>query len=99
MRRTPQRTCIGCRTARGKKELVRVVHTPEDRFVLDPSGKAAGRGAYVCPSVACLDTALKRKSFNRAFRQAVPEEAVQALEDSMRDYLRRIEDGPQRADQ
>jgi uncharacterized protein len=57
-----------------------VVHTPDDRFLLDPKGKAAGRGAYVCPDPACLKNALKRKAFDRAFKQAVPKEAAAALE-------------------
>lgn len=86
-RHHPQRSCIGCRSVRDKGDLVRVVRTPDDRFVMDPTGKAAGRGAYLCPSPACLDAAVKRKSFDRAFRQAVPKETVAALEAALRDHL------------
>ena len=86
-RHRPQRSCIGCRSVRDKGELVRVVRTPDDRFVMDPTGKAAGRGAYVCPSPACVEAAVKRKSFDRAFRQAVPKEAVAALTAALQDYL------------
>ena len=87
MRHSPQRSCVGCREVRDKRDLVRVVHTPDDQFLLDPSGKLAGRGAYVCPSAACLAQAVKRKSFDRAFRQAVPREAVGGLEASIQQYL------------
>jgi predicted RNA-binding protein YlxR (DUF448 family) len=73
---------------KGKRELVRVVHTPDERFVLDPNGKMAGRGAYVCPDPACVASAVKRKSFDRAFRQPVPREAVAALEAGIQEYLR-----------
>jgi predicted RNA-binding protein YlxR (DUF448 family) len=73
---------------REKKDLVRVVRTPGDRFELDVTGKLPGRGAYLCPSPACLGAAVKRRSFDRAFRQAVPKEAVAALEAGIQDYLR-----------
>lgn len=73
---------------REKRDLVRLVHTPEDRFLLDPGGKMAGRGAYLCPAVACLGAAVKRKSFERAFRQPLPKEAAAALEGSIQEYLR-----------
>lgn len=88
MRSSPQRSCIGCRAVRNKKDLVRVVHTPDDRYVLDTRGKAAGRGAYVCPSVLCLANAVKRKGFERAFRQHLSREVVAALEVSVQEYLR-----------
>ena len=67
---------------------MRVVHTPDERFVLDPKGKMAGRGAYVCPDPACLASAVKRKSFDRAFRQPLPREAVMALEAGIQEFLR-----------
>ncbi|MFS8640208.1 MAG: YlxR family protein, partial [Symbiobacteriaceae bacterium] len=51
----PQRTCIGCRAVRPKRELLRIVRTPEGEILFDPSGRRAGRGAYLCPSASCLD--------------------------------------------
>jgi len=92
-RHRPQRSCIGCRSVRDKSELVRVVRTPDDRFVMDPTGKAAGRGAYLCPSPACVEAAVKRKSFDRAFRQAVPKETVAALAAAFQEHLE-AKDGP-----
>jgi predicted RNA-binding protein YlxR (DUF448 family) len=65
-----------------------VVHTSEDRYLLDPTGKMAGRGAYVCPAPECLTLAVKRKSFDRAFRHAVPKEALVELEAAVQEYLR-----------
>ena len=72
---------------RDKRDLVRVVHTPDDQFQLDPKGKLPGRGAYVCPDPACLQNAVKRKAFDRAFKQTLSPEAVAALDLSVRELL------------
>ena len=72
---------------RDKRDLVRIVHSPDDRFLLDPKGKAAGRGAYVCPDPSCLQAALKRRAFDRAFRVIVPKDAVAGLEVEIRNLL------------
>jgi len=87
-RHTPQRSCIGCRSVREKRDLVRLVLTPDGEFRLDPSGKLAGRGAYLCPQASCLGLAVRRKSFERAFRQPVPRETVAELESRFEEYLR-----------
>lgn len=65
-RRIPQRTCIGCRTVRPKRELVRVVRTPEGNVELDTTGKRSGRGAYVCPDEKCLDEATRARRWEKA---------------------------------
>src|SRR5215212_159383 len=62
----PQRSCVACRTAQGKHDLVRLVRTPEGEIVVDPTGKLSGRGAYLCPRPDCLRAAQKRKSLDRA---------------------------------
>ena len=54
VKKIPQRQCVGCRTMKDKKALIRVVRTPEGAIVLDSTGKRSGRGAYVCPDPACL---------------------------------------------
>ena len=69
---SPQRTCIGCRQVRDKRELIRVVRTPEGNFCLDRSGKMNGRGAYLCPKKECIELALKKGSLAKSFRTAVP---------------------------
>lgn len=67
----PQRTCIGCRHVQGKRELVRVVRTPESEVVVDLTGRRNGRGAYVHKSRECWDLALKRGALERALKVAI----------------------------
>ena len=86
-RRSPQRSCIGCGLTRDKKALVRIVRTPVGMFALDATGKAAGRGAYLCPQENCLQAAIKRKSFHRAFRQNVEHAEAAALTVQIAQYL------------
>ncbi|PIZ48615.1 MAG: DUF448 domain-containing protein [Armatimonadetes bacterium CG_4_10_14_0_8_um_filter_66_14] len=70
----PQRTCVGCRQQKSKRELIRVVRAPEGEVRLDLSGKAAGRGAYLCADAQCAALARKAKSLNRSLKCNVPEE-------------------------
>jgi len=74
-RRVPLRTCIGCRTVRPKRELVRVVRTPEGGVELDTTGKRSGRGAYICPDEACLDEATRGCRWEKALGMS-PDSAV-----------------------
>ena len=64
----PQRTCVACRRTDAKRGLVRVVRLPEGRVAVDPTGKQAGRGAYVCAEQACWEAALKRHALERALK-------------------------------
>ena len=82
-RKIPQRLCVGCRTMKDKKALVRVVKTPENAIVLDVPGKKSGRGAYVCPQMECLKKARKSRALERAFELAIPAEVYAALEQQM----------------
>jgi uncharacterized protein len=68
VRRQPQRTCIACRRTAGKRELVRLVRTPEGEILLDPTGKKSGRGAYLCIQQACWLTALTEGRIGRALK-------------------------------
>ena len=83
VRKIPQRQCVGCREMKDKKELLRVVRTPEGSILLDGRGKASGRGAYVCPDIACLKKARKSKALERALETPIPEEVYDALEAQM----------------
>jgi hypothetical protein len=76
----PQRTCIGCRTTSTKRDFVRVVRTPEGGVELDPTGKRAGRGAYVHASPECWSEALKKDRLSNALRTTVTSEQRAALE-------------------
>ena len=82
-RKIPQRQCVGCRTMKEKRELIRVVKTPENEIVLDVTGKKSGRGAYVCPDMQCLKKARKSRALERAFELTIPEEVYDALEAQM----------------
>ena len=63
----PQRQCVGCREKKPKPELIRVVRAPDGAISLDARGKAAGRGAYLCPKAVCLKKAQKNRALERAF--------------------------------
>lgn len=76
---TPIRTCVACRTPAPKRELVRVVRTPEGNVEIDPTGKKTGRGAYLCLRLACVQTALKAKKLERTLKIALPADTAQAL--------------------
>jgi predicted RNA-binding protein YlxR (DUF448 family) len=76
----PQRTCVVCRRSAAKGTLHRVVRSPEGAVRYDPTGKAAGRGAYVCGRPGCLELAGKRRALQRALRGTDPAEAQRALE-------------------
>ena len=79
LKKKPQRTCLGCRTAKNKNELIRIVRTPEGEVKLDLTGKANGRGAYLCRDPECLKKALKGKVLKNALRldaELSPEVAI-----------------------
>jgi len=82
-KKIPQRSCSGCRGKKDKKELVRVLRSPEGQILLDPSGKMNGRGAYLCLKMDCLKMARKQKRLERAFGTAIPDAVYQALEEEL----------------
>ena len=84
-RKIPQRQCLGCREMKNKKDLIRVVRSPEGEISLDFKGKKPGRGAYVCPDAACLSRARKSRALERAFETAIPPEVYEQLEAQMRE--------------
>ena len=79
-RKVPMRKCVGCEEMKSKKEMIRVLKTSEDEFILDATGKKNGRGAYLCHSKACLEKAIKCKGLERSFKQAIPKEVYEKLE-------------------
>ena len=70
-RKIPQRMCVGCQAMKNKKELLRVVRTPDGAIVLDSSGKKAGRGAYLCNVEQCLSKAIKEKRLEKALQHPI----------------------------
>lgn len=83
VRKQPQRACIGCGEMKDKREMIRVLKTPEGEFTLDSTGKKNGRGAYLCRSGACLERAVKTKGLDRSFKMSVPKEVYDALREEM----------------
>ena len=82
-RKIPMRQCNGCGVRKEKKELIRIIKTPEDLIEVDFTGKKNGRGAYICNSVECLRTAEKRKSLERSLKVTIPAEVYKELEKEM----------------
>lgn len=85
-KKIPMRQCVGCREMKPKKELLRVVKSPEGSQSLDFRGKAPGRGAYLCHDAACLRRAMKSKALERALDTAIPQEIYD-------DLLMKMEEG------
>ena len=84
-KKIPMRQCVGCREMKAKKELIRVVRSPEGEINLDFKGKLPGRGAYVCPAAACLAKARKARALERAFSVQLPPQVYEALEEQMKE--------------
>ena len=78
-KRTPQRTCIGCRCLKDKKELIRIVRDEEKHVSIDLTGKKNGRGAYICPDIECLNKAIKNHALERSFKTTLPADLAQQL--------------------
>ena len=78
-KKIPQRQCMGCRERKEKREMIRVVRSPEGTVSLDFRGKAPGRGAYICPDPECLKKAQRSKALERSLEVAIPEEVYERL--------------------
>lgn len=79
MKKIPQRTCIGCREKKDKKDLIRIVRNKEGIITLDKTGKANGRGAYICNNIECLEKAIKSKALERTFEMEISEDIYNEL--------------------
>ena len=82
-KKIPMRMCTGCREMKPKRELIRVVRTPEGTVNLDFGGKMNGRGAYICPQMECLKKALKSKALDRSLEVTIPQDVYDRLEKEM----------------
>ena len=82
-KKIPMRQCMGCREMKPKKELIRVVRSPEGSVSLDFKGKAPGRGAYLCPDLQCLKKARKSGSIGRVLEVEIPAEIYDEMETVM----------------
>ena len=82
-KKIPMRMCVGCREMKEKRELIRIVRTPEGEVVLDPTGKKSGRGAYVCRQAECLRRSIRQKQLERQLEVVLPPETTEALTAAM----------------
>lgn len=83
IKKIPMRKCVGCGEMKPKKELVRIVKSPDGDVSLDLTGKKAGRGAYLCQNLGCLKKARKQRSVERAFETQIADEIYQRMEAEM----------------
>lgn len=85
-KKIPQRKCIACQDRDAKKGLIRIVKNKEGQIFLDESGKANGRGAYICKCSECLKKAIKSKALNRAFKMEAPDDVYENLLEELKKY-------------
>ncbi len=78
-RHIPQRSCIACRRTDSKRALIRIVRTPQQGVQIDPTGKLAGRGAYLCQARPCWQKAIKSSALNRALKTTLTVDELAAL--------------------
>ena len=88
VRKTPQRTCVACRQEADKRSFVRIVRGADGEVHVDPTGKAQGRGASVCASLACFEVAVGKKRLGPALRASLTEEDVERLRKEFEDAIR-----------
>lgn len=79
----PQRTCITCRQVKDKRDLIRIVRTPEGKVLLDPSGKANGRGVYLCKEARCREKGITKEHLSQVLKIPVTSEQVEKLRASL----------------
>ena len=82
-KKIPMRQCLGCREMKPKRELLRVVRSPEGEISLDLKGKKPGRGAYICRSADCLRRAVKSRALSRALETQIPDEVMERLAETL----------------
>lgn len=80
-RKIPMRMCIVCKDMKPKRELIRIVRNAEGEYSLDTTGKANGRGAYLCNTLECVDKLFKTKALSRSFKENVPKEVYERIKE------------------
>ena len=89
MKKKPQRSCVSCRTVRDKSDLLRVVVTPDGDVAYDPTGKLAGRGAYLCPNEECITTELKKAArLSKGLKKPLTEDEIKELAKSLLESIK-----------
>lgn len=83
VKKIPLRMCTGCMEMKPKKELIRIVKTPEGELCVDLTGKKSGRGAYICKNIECFEKAFKAKRLSRNLDTPISEEIYGKLKDEV----------------
>jgi len=91
-KRIPQRTCVACRQVQGKRALVRIVRSPGGEIQVDPTGKLAGRGAYLCGNQECWNLALAQRRLDRALKARLSDEAMSLLAEFAQELPESVDD-------
>ena len=79
-KKIPTRKCVGCGQMKEKKELIRIIKTPENEILLDATGKANGRGAYICNNIECFRKAIKNRGLERSLKSSIPVDVPPQIE-------------------
>ena len=82
-KKIPQRMCLGCQERKDKRDLIRIVRSPAGEISIDPTGKKAGRGAYICNNLECLNKVIKSKRLERSLEVAISEEVYEMLREQL----------------
>ena len=82
-KKIPQRTCMACQEKKDKRELVRIVRSPEGEISVDMTGKKPGRGAYICPNLECLNRVIKSKRLERSLETTISQEIYESLKEQL----------------
>jgi len=82
-KKIPQRTCMACQEKKDKRELVRIVRSPEGEISVDLTGKKPGRGAYICPNLECLNKVIKSKRLERSLETTISQEIYESLKEQL----------------
>ena len=82
-KKIPQRTCMACQEKKDKRELVRIVRSPEGEISVDVTGKKPGRGAYICPNLECLNRVIKSKRLERSLETTISQEIYESLKEQL----------------
>ena len=91
-RKLPERTCLGCQALKPKRDMIRIVRTPDGVIEVDPTGKKSGRGAYVCPNLECLELLRKGKRLERVLEVA----PLPSFYDQLKDHIGELNREPRR---
>ena len=83
----PMRTCVGCGEPKSKRDLLRVALSPDGSIGFDRTGKAPGRGAYICASMECFEAAYKGKKLERSLKHAVSKDVYETLKEGLEQTL------------